>query len=62
MLRVAGQSMAMSEVEIIRPTQPLNESVGVHAVHTGGGLEAFWWYLLFDCIGDYTAVCSSTML
>lgn len=36
MLRVAGHDMNHPEVEMVRLTEPEDENVGVHVVHTGG--------------------------
>ncbi|KAH7057415.1 Alpha/Beta hydrolase protein [Macrophomina phaseolina] len=40
MLRVAGYDLRLPEVEMLRPTEPLDENIGRHVVHTGGKYDS----------------------
>ena len=41
MLRVAGHDMCLPEVEMMRPTKPVDENKGAQAVYTGGDRGSF---------------------
>ena len=40
MLRIAGHDMCHPETELIRQTDAVDENVGEHVVHTGGGHDS----------------------
>ena len=40
MFRVAGHDMCYPEVEMIRPTKPIDENVGTHVIYTGGKYDS----------------------
>ena len=41
MLRVAGHDMCLPEVEMMRPTKPVDENKGAQVVYTGGERDSF---------------------
>ena len=49
MLRVAGHDMCLPEVEMMRPTKPLDENKGAQIVYTGGDHDSF---LMASVISD----------
>lgn len=40
MLRIAGHDLRLPEVERLRPTEPIDENIGRHVVHTGGRYDS----------------------